>query len=442
MIPSFEKPSTAPVKFNLKRRIIFVAATKSKRRLVRFSILGLVALSGAARAQSVITPPPPSVSTTPPAIEALGPGEMQVFPPNSVAANLMDELHPLQWGPVTLRPHANYQFTYGTGVRFSTNQPPADTIVQTFSPGILFELGEHWTLDYTPSFTFYSDKNFKNTVGQAVTLTGGTVYEDWVLGLSQSFSYSKSPQVETGTQTEEQTYVTSLTASHALNSKVSVDLSASQNLSFPTDFQSSKEWSTMDWVNYEFWPRLVVGAGVGIGYTAATPDSLNEQFQGRVNWRATDKISFGVSGGAQLMQYTEGGESPLINPIYSASIQYQPFEHTQFSFTASRAVSTSSYYKNQVTENTTISGMVSQRLFQRFTLSVNGGYIWTDYVGAAAATDVNPPIDNYYVTVSLGTSVFKRGSVSVFYTYNQTITDQVGQAYVSNQVGFNLGYAF
>jgi len=81
-------------------------------------------------------------------------------------------------------------------------------------------------------------------------------------------------------------------------------------------------------------------------------------------------------------------------------------------------------------------------LFQRYNLSVSGGYNWTTYVGAAAATAVNSPVDNYSISVNLGTTLFKRGSVSVFYTYSQTITDQIGLAYVSNQVGFNLGYSF
>lgn len=430
------------MEIKLKRRLVFAGGTKRIRRLGPVTLLGFFALSGAARAQSVLAPPPASVSVMPPAIAALGPGAMQVFPPDSAAADILDELHPLQWGPVTVRPHASYQFTYGSGIRFSTNQPAANTIVQTFSPGVLFVLGPHWTLDYTPSFTFYSDKNFQNTVGQSVTLTGGTVYEDWQLGLSQNFAYSSSPQIQTGTQTEVQTYATSLSASHALNSKVSVDLGVNQDLNFPTGYQSSKAWSTMDWVNYQFWPRLVVGAGAGAGYTISIPNSFNEQLQGRVNWRATDKISFGISGGAELMQFTGGGGSPLVSPIYSGSIQYQMFEHTQLSFTASRTVSTSSYYQNQVMENTSLNGGVNQRLFQRFNLNVSGGYNWTTYVGAAAATAANSQFNNYSINVSLGTTIFKRGSVSVFYTYSQTITDQIGLAYVSNQIGFNLGYAF
>jgi len=53
----------------------------------------------------------------------------------------------------------------------------------------------------------------------------------------------------------------------------------------------------MEVVNYEFWPRLSAALAVGGGYTIqdGSPDSINEQYQARVNWRATDKISFQLS---------------------------------------------------------------------------------------------------------------------------------------------------
>jgi hypothetical protein len=424
-----------------KRRIVFIGGSRKTRRWVMLTILGGFALSGSARAQSVLTPPPPLFSSTPPAIEALGPGEMQVFPPDSALANVLGEVHPLQWGPIVVRPHVNYQFTVGTGLRYSTNQPPANSIVQTFSPGVLLVLGSHWTLDYTPNFTFYSDHHFQDTIGQSVSLAFGTFYDDWQLGLSQNFSYSNASNVQTGTQTETQSFGTGLSASHALNSKISVDLSLSQNLSFPTAYQSTKEWSTLDWVNYQFWPRLTVGLGAGLGYTVATPDNVFEQVQARIDWRATDKISFGITGGAQSTQFSGSGGTPILNPIYSVSIQYQLFEHTQLFLGANQAINTS-YFDNQVTQNTSFNGGVNQRLFQRFMLSVSSAYGMTTYLKAVPGIADQSAIDNFSLTVSLGTTIFKRASISTFYTYSQAISDQPGLAFVSNQIGFNLGYAF
>jgi len=73
---------------------------------------------------------------------------------------------------------------------------------------------------------------------------------------------------------------------------------------------------------------------------------------------------------------------------------------------------------------------------------VSGSYNWTSYVGAAAGTTVNSPGEYYSLSVNLSTAILKRGSVSVFYSYSENTTSQNGLAFSSNQVGFNLGYAF
>lgn len=428
----------ALMELKFKRRIVFVGKTKRSRRLVQLTVAGLFVAAQATQAQQVIAPPP-SVTVTPPAMQS-APNEMQVFKPENPLSNFMDELQPLQWGPVVLRPHIFYQFTYGTGIQSSPGEQH-DTVEQSVAPGVLFVLDPRWTLDYTPTFTFYSGNSFQDTVGQSVTLTGGTTYEDWSFGLSQNFTYTSSPQVQTGAQTDQQTYTTSLTASHPLNSKMSVDLGVSQNLNYPSGFQSSLEWSTMNWLNYEFWPRLTAGVGAGGGYVDSSPNSVFEQLQGRVNWRATDKISFGLNGGPQFTQFTDGGAKPLIDPVFGASIQYQPFEHTQLSLNASEAFNTS-YYQNQVSQTTSVNANLSQRLFEEFYLNVGGGYSWENYTAAASGASANSSTDYYSVNVSLSTTFFKRVAASIFYSYSDNITSQSGLAYTSSQVGFNIGYKY
>ena len=93
---------------------------------------------------------------------------------------------PFKWGPLTLRPHPYYQFLSADGLQSSTNQV-ANTTIQTISPGALLEIGRHWTLDYSPLWTIYSNKQFSDNFGQTIKLVGGTTYNDWVLGLIQSY---------------------------------------------------------------------------------------------------------------------------------------------------------------------------------------------------------------------------------------------------------------
>ena len=427
------------MKIKSRSRIVFVGNGKKNRRLVRITLANVCALTLSAGAQQVIVPPP-TVSVTPPAVTEAPPDPMQVFSPENPISSFPEELQPLQLGPVSLRPHVFYQFLYGTGIQSSPGQGH-DTIIQSFAPGILLVLTPRWTLDYTPTFNFYSDKSFQNNVGQSATLTGGASYENWTFGLSQNYTYSSSPQAQTGTQTGQSSYSTALSASCPLNSKMSVDLGLNQDFLFPTGFQSSETWSTLDWLNYEFWPRLTAGVGAGGGYVSASPDEVFEQAQGRVGWRATDKISFQVSGGAEFTQVTDDSSNPLVNPILGAAIQYQPFDQTKLSLGANRVVSPS-YFDNQIAVVTSVNGDLRQRLLGKLFLDVSAGYNWNNYTSLAGNTAAQANADYYSVNVQLSTTFLKRGTFAVFYNYSDNSTAQAGLSYVSSQVGFNVGYRY
>ena len=107
--------------------------------------------------------------------------------------------------------------------------------------------------------------------------------------------------------------------------------------------QDSYNWSTLEGVSYQFWPRLNAGLSLGGGYTKVAadgavadvnPDMVNEQAQLNLNWRATDKVSFQVSGGLEDQQFLAAGYRDSLEPIFSAAVQYQPFKVTQISLSA------------------------------------------------------------------------------------------------------------
>ena len=107
--------------------------------------------------------------------------------------------------------------------------------------------------------------NFR-TAWIRTVLTGGVSYEDWTFGLTQTAQLTSAPLAETGGQTDLSTYLTTLSASYAFNSRVSTDLSLNQSVNQVSGFQNSWDWNTLDWLNYDFWPRLNAGLGVGAGY--------------------------------------------------------------------------------------------------------------------------------------------------------------------------------
>jgi hypothetical protein len=353
-----------------------------------------------------------------------------------------------QLGPVNMNPRLLYRFTYGDGIPAQANDR-IKTAINEVHPGILFEVGRHWRLDYSPSFRFYSDDHFRNTIGQSVALDWSTTYQAWSLGASQRYTATSDPLIETGAQTDTDTYATELNARYIFNSKASLEMELNQDFRFVGQNAStqrlvdSKVWSTMDWFNYQFWPNFGVAVGLGAGYidlSAGTAMSF-EQLQGRVIWRATEKINLQVSAGLEDRQFLDVNTSDSINPLFGASLNYRPFEVTSISLNATRSMNTSFLY-GQVTENTDISLGFKQRLFEVLTFDLTGGYRILDYQATMFGMVLSRQDDSTFINARLSVPFFKRGTAGIFYrVVDNTSSDTVFQR-SSTQVGCDINYRF
>ncbi len=423
-----------------KTKRLFARTHRNHWLLRGVVLLGLLALSRKTQAQSVITSAP-ETPETPPALEPFATSEMDVFVSGGTASG-QELAQPFRYKFLTLRPHVDYQFLYGDGILVATNQPES-TVIQTIAPGFRLDVGQHWIVDYTPAWTLYSNNHFQNTFNQTAKLTGGTVYGNWVLGLSQSYVVSDAPQAETATQTKQTTYATAINATYTINSKLSLDLAVNQDFVSADQFQSYREWSTMDWLNYHFWVRFDMALGVGLGYddVDASPDMLFEQYQGRINWRAADKISFQIHGGVEDRQFFGGTSGDLLNPVFGGGIQYQPFEQTKISLNAERVVAVSSL-QNQISESIGVDGDLNQRLLGRLHLDLSGGYQNIKYVNSGVNAAPNRTDDYYFINTRLSTSFLKRGTVAIFYQISSDSSTAAGFGFTSHQVGFEIGFAY
>jgi hypothetical protein len=375
-------------------------------------------------------------------------GTSQMYVPSAASLPALPPL--LRWGPLNCQLSLLYGLTYGNGLQASPSQQSA-SFVNTVSPGIALQWGNHWSLSYTPTIQFYSSSAFRNTFNNAVTLAGGTTYEDWTFGLSQAYVSSSDPIIETGSQTDQQTLSTSLSANYQISSKTSLQLSAGQNLRLASQTASTQQlnnyntWSTMDWLNYQFWSRFGAAIGAGFNYDSVQtgPDMTSEQIQGRITWVVVKKLSLVLSGGGQDTQFLGSGAPNLISPIYSLSLQYSPFEVTTISLSGYSGVSPS-YFSDQVTESTSISAGLSQRLLGRLYLNLSGGYGTSTYhsstSGSASANPGN--YDTTSFSASLSTSFLKRGSASIFYSVNFNSSGATVYNYTTTTVGLTLSYRY
>ena len=139
-------------------------------------------------------------------------------------------------------------------------------IVQTVGAGLLFDLGSNWRLDYNPYYTIYANSAYRDTLAESVALSGGTTYEDWAFNLSQTYSKTDEPLIETGTQTSQEDYGTALGAVYQMGSKVSLRLGADQSLRYAYQFDNVESWTGSAGLNYQFIPQFGAGLSLSGGY--------------------------------------------------------------------------------------------------------------------------------------------------------------------------------
>jgi len=332
-----------------------------------------------------------------------------------------------------------YGFSHNSGGLVGPGEDEA-TYVQTLSPGIGLRLGDQWRLSYTPTLSFYSSDRYQDTTDHHVSLSGDFHWQEWYFTLRQDFAVTSEPLIETAQQTDQQGYTTTTRVTHALNSRLALDLGAEQQLREVSDAPDLWEWSTLDWLSYEVAPRLSVGPGAGFGYTMTDPgtDMTHEQLQVRGQWQASAKVTLAVNGGFEVRQMLGSGLADLLSPLFGATLRWQPTEVTALAFTADHAVS-ASYFEDQITESTTVGGSLYQRLLRRFYLSVGAGYRVGSYLPTAAGVSATRDDDTLYYNLRLSTRVLRRISVGAFYGRDENLSNADGYSFSNDRVGFDLG---
>ena len=261
---------------------------------------------------------------------------------------------------------------------------------------------------------------------------------------------TSDPLIETGAQTDQETYPTSIRAGRSLGSKLSMDLGLAQNLRFVDGNSSNqsltdtKSWSTMNWLDYLYVQRLSFGLGAGFTYDNVTTgsDMTSEQVQARARWMPANKLSLSLSGGLDIRQFVDSNVSEMISPLFSLSAAYKLFETTSLFASASSSVAPS-YYSDAVSEMTGFSAGVNQRILGRLFLNLNGGYTINNYSGTTGSRQgTASDQQTYSFGIGLSISFLKRASASIFYNKSFNKSDSPGYNYNPQTVGAQVSYRF
>lgn len=352
------------------------------------------------------------------------------------------ESSPLQLGPVLFRPAINYKYTDANNLLRSIGDEQ-DSEIQDISLDLNFDYQEFWSFSYRPTWTYYSNDLFEDSDSHSAQFSSDFSVADWRIGFNQSFRDSNNSLVQTGSQTEQESWGTTLSASRQLNSSLYIDLSTDQDIRSTNIYSDVSENSVSAWLRHQASPTASSSIGVTWGYADIDPGLNTEymQFLLRFGFKPSDKLTANLQGGIDSREIDAQGFDKEDNPTYNASLQYQPFDYTTIGINLSRSVS-ASYFSNFNNETEAITFSLRQRLLGRFFLTASLGERSSEYLDLLGAFAVGRADDYDSFSVNLSTTLVDKLNVSAFYRKNENATNLIGYGFSSDQTGFQIGYRY
>lgn len=339
-------------------------------------------------------------------------------------------------------PSVNYTLQYGDGIPVLRGDREKSYIHQ-LSPSLTMTFAERASLRYSPTFTWYSSERLNDRVNHNASLGLASVVGTWSLGLAQSYSRRSAPLVETGQQTDQESWGTSLNAGTPLGSKTSVDLSFSRQSRNTARFTDVVNWSGFAWLRYNFSSALDIAAGAGGDYSEIDPgaDISSGNMQGKINWKPGNRVQVGVSAGAKVNRFQGQGRGSIVNPVYRVELGYQVFDATSISLSAHRSVD-ASYYADELSQSSRYNLGLSQRLFGHYSLGLGVSYMKSDYTLRQPNQVRGGRLDERWsYSATIGTKIFTRTSLSAFMSYSENISASAVFNYSSTMIGLSIGWS-
>ena len=315
-------------------------------------------------------------------------------------------------------------------------------------------------LDYLASAFFFADHSENNALQHVMRLEGQYRVSRLTLTLSQivqimdgtdvqSFNstggFDQHVNLDVAGRTRFNLYTTHLNAAYYLTGKTFLSTGADYTRSDYSTLISSEVISGNLFLNYNYSPKLVVGAGGTAGYNrvdAPNPDQSFTQANARISYKITGKLDFLASGGVEFRDFKDGGRDQYVSPVFEMGLNYAPFDGTKLSLASNRRTLNSAVLTGQNYAITNLTFGVQQRFLQRFYLGLNVGYENADYFSTLASIGSTRDDDYYFVEPSIAVRVTRFWTVGAYYLHRQNTSSFDAFSFHDNQVGLRTSLTF
>ncbi|WP_166443080.1 hypothetical protein [Phragmitibacter flavus] len=308
--------------------------------------------------------------------------------------------------------------------------------------------GNYLALDYSPAYTYYDveelegEDNFSHQLAvEAQVVTGR-----WTFGGSAGYAIREGTSSDLGAveirdRVDLTSFQAGVNAKFAYTDRTLFVFSGSYSDRDYDEFIDSQAWTTSAGILTSITPKIQAGL-TGVYGQVDADERGQEDFQQVLlvmNYLATGRVTLNTSLGAEFRQLDVGNDETYF--VFGLSGQWNIRDGTNFAIEGHRNIEPSAIFPGVNTILTGASAGFSQRLFERFTLGVKGGYDHVEYDIASAPGTIAADYDYFFVRPSLSYAG-RWFDVELYYLFRDLTSDDNGTGFDNSQVGLQISLTF
>jgi hypothetical protein len=325
--------------------------------------------------------------------------------------------------------------------------------------GELAQQGTFLMVNYLPNIYRYDDHQEFDSDQHFIRLSSGYKTNNLTLRLSQDVAILNN--IVLAAASEERSGLGTSTGRTDLDI-YNTNLSANYNMT-PRDFLfaelrmnrteyaqpliSSELYIADLYLNHGFNQSFVLGFGVEGGYNAVdfpTPDQTMVRTNAHLNYTPGKEFTLDIIAGEEFRSFQHLARGTYTTPVFAISATYSPSDSTKLVLGASRQIYNSAAATAQDYVDTSVGGMIRQRVCKQLYLAVLAGYEHVEYFNAIDLPMPLPTLraDYFYVQPSADILLTRYWSFGGYYLRRQNSGSISIVDFYSNEFGLRTTIKF
>ena len=367
-------------------------------------------------------------------------------------------------GPFEYSIHLSIRGAYDDNIAL-THMNRLDDWFVLIQPSLMLGIGElakqetFLMVNYLPNIYRYDDHQEFDSDQHFVRVSGGYKTGSLTLRLSQDVAILNN--IVLAAATEERSGLVTSTGRTDLDI-YNTNLSANYNMT-PRDFLfaelrmnrteyaqpliSSELYIADLYLNHGFSQSFVLGLGVEGGYNTVdfpTPNQTMVRANAHLNYTPGKEFSLDIIAGEEFRDFQNIARGTYSTPVFAISATYSPSDSTKLVLAASRQIYNSAAATAQDYVDTSVGGMIRQRLCKQLYLAVLAGYEHVEYFNAIDLPMPLPTLraDYFYVQPSADILLTRYWSFGGYYLRRQNSGSISLVDFYSNEFGLRTTIKF